>query len=378
MPKTIYLDHAAATPIDPRVLEAMLPFMKEKYGNPSSIHHLGLSAREALEQSRLSVAKILNATSSEIIFTSSGTESINLAIQGITKASGKEKPHIITSSIEHHAVLNTCKAIKSQDISVTYIKTDKFGKIAPADVESAINPNTVLVSIMYANNEIGTIQSIKEIGRICKQHNILFHTDACQAGSLELNVNNLNVDLLSLNGSKIYGPKGVGCLYIRRSLKLKPIIFGGNQEYGLRSGTENVAAIVGFAKAIALVQSEKEKNELHIKELRDFLQKKLLSIPNSKLNGHPIDRLAGNLSITFENIEGESVVMLLDREGICASTGAACSRHDVEPSHVLLAIGLSRKEALSTLRFTLGKENTKEEIDNASIVIDKVIKKLRR
>lgn len=360
------------------VLSTILPFLKEKYGNPSSLHSHGLQAREAIENARKKIAEILSCKAEEIIFTSGGTESINLAIKGVALANKEKGNHIITSKVEHPAVLDTCKYLEAHGCKVTYLPVDNYGTINLRDLESAITDKTILISIIYANNEIGTIQPIKEIGKIAKAHGILFHTDACQAaGSLNLNIQSLGVDLMTLNGSKVYGPKGSGILYKKHSIKLVPLIHGGGQEFGLRSGTENVPAIVGFAKALELAQSEKDREVSRLTKLRDFLISQLLKIPNTHLNGHPTDRLPNNVNVRFDNIEGEGILLHLNERGIFVSTGSACASKSLEPSHVLLALGISHEKAHGSIRFSLGKYTKMSDIKYLLRVLPPIITKLR-
>ncbi len=355
--KPLYLDHASTTPVSKEVAKAMQPYFSKIYANPSSIHDAGQKAQEAVESARQKVAKILPCLPEEIIFTSGGTESINLALKGISFQ--KKKGHLITSQIEHPAVLETCKYLETKGFNVTYLPVDKFGLISPLEVKKALRNDTLLISIMYANNEIGTIEPLIEIGKIAQQYKILFHTDACQAGALELDVDKLKVDLMTLNGSKIYGPKGVGILYRRKNLLLEPLHHGGGQELGWRSGTENVPGIVGFAAALELIQNEKMKENKRIQQLRDyFIAEVLTKIPDAVLNGHPTKRLPNNVHFTFAGVEGEAVVRHLSQKGIYASTGSACSSQEIEVSHVLKAI--KAPHALGGVRFSLGRDTTKE------------------
>jgi cysteine desulfurase len=376
--KIIYLDHASTTYLDPKVKKAMDPYFESIFGNPGSLHQLGLQAKHTVQESRENIAKQLNCKAEEIIFTSGGTESINLAIKGV--AFKKGKGHIITSKIEHPAVFETCKYLERKGFTVTYLEVNKFGLISLKDLERAIKSNTILISIMYANNEIGTIEPIKEIGRIAKKNKILFHTDACQAaGALDLDVNQLNVDLMTLNGSKIYGPKGIGILYKSQEVRLEPLIHGGGQEGRARSGTENVPGIVGFAKALELAQKEKEKENSRLIGLRDyFIQDILRKIPKSFLNGHPNKRLPNNANISFLDVEGESIMLYLDDKGIALSTGSACSSTTLEVSHVLDAIGLVHDAAHGSIRVSLGKSTTKEDLDYTIKEVVKIIEYLRQ
>lgn len=364
--KEIYLDASATTPVDPRVREAMEPFMS--VANPSSLHAAGQKARDAIETSRISIANWLNCRPDEIIFTSGGTESVNLALKGIAKAN----KHIITSTIEHHAVLETCKYLQEhENVDVTHVSVDKNGIVNPADIEKAIRPNTILISIMYANNEIGTIQPVKEIAKIAKQHKILFHTDACQAGLLDLNVGS---DLMTLNASKIGGPKGAGLLMVKSGIKLVPLIHGGGQESGKRSGTENVSAIVGFAKALEIIQSEKEAEIKKMSILQNKLETGLKEL-GAEING--TDRIPTITSVTFEGIEAESLLLRLSEKGVYAATGSACATKTLEPSHVLLALGMRAQKAHGTIRFSFSTQNTASDIEKALPVVKEELTQLR-
>lgn len=380
--KITYLDNAATTPVDPVVVEAMLPYFNQIYGNPGSMHTEGLRGQEALEESREKISKILNCTPDEIIFTSGGTESINMAIKGIAHQYGKKLKkgnHIITQKTEHHAVLETCQFLESEGYEVTYLDVDKYGMIKLDDLKNAIKKETILVSIMYANNEIGTIQPIEEIAKICKEKKVLFHTDACQAaGYLNLNVKELGIDLMSLNASKVYGPKGVGLLYVRKGVMITPLMHGGGQENRRRSGTENIPLIVGFAKALEMANFEKATEVKRISKLSEKLINGILStIPKSFLNGHPRNRLPNNVNISILDIEGEAALLYLDKEGICASTGSACTSKTLDPSHVILALGLPYEAAHGSMRFTLGKTTTQAGIDKLLEVFPKIVKELR-
>ena len=371
----IYLDHASTTAVDERVLEAMQPYFSKIYANPSSIHAAGQEAKEAVEEARKKVATILHCLPEEIIFTSGGTESINLALKGI--ASAKSKGHIITSQIEHPAVLETCKYLETKGFKVTYLPVDKFGLVSAAEVKKALRSDTILISIMYANNEIGTIEPILEIGKLVQQYKIPFHTDACQAGSLELDVEKMKVDLMTLNSSKIYGPKGIGILYKKKGLLLEPLHHGGGQEGGLRSGTENVAGIVGFAKALESIQKERAKENKRIQQLRDyFIVEVLTKISDSFLNGHPTKRLPHNAHFSFAGVEAEAVVRHLSQKGIYVSSGSACSAQEIEISHVLKAI--KAPHALGGVRFSLGKNTTKEELKQVVKILKEVVGSLRK
>ena len=374
----IYLDHAATTPVDPRVVEAMLPYFSQAYGNASSIYALGRAAHKALDEAREKIAAILGCRPTELIFTGGGSESDNLAIKGVAQASQKKGNHIITSAIEHHAVLHTCQYLEKFGYEVTYLPVDHFGRVNPADVEQAITDRTILVSIMYANNEVGTIQPLSEISQICRARRIPFHTDAVQAGgALDLNVNRLGVDLLSLSAHKFYGPKGVGVLYIRQGTRILPQLQGGSQERYRRAGTENVAGIVGLGEALRLAYADLEQTNSRLCALRDQLIERLLKIPGAHLTGHPTERLPNNASFCFEGIEGESVLLNLDMLGIAASSGSACTSASLDPSHVLLALGIPVELAHGSLRLTLGKENTQQDIDTIVDALPDILEKLR-
>ncbi|MDF1497826.1 MAG: cysteine desulfurase family protein [Patescibacteria group bacterium] len=388
--KKIYLDYAATTPVDKKVLVEMMPYFAKKFGNPSSVHQFGQEALEGVDNARLKVADFLHCLVNEVIFTSGATESNNLAIKGVIKATQIENPHIITSAIEHHCVLNACQTVQKDKIAeVSFVKVNKDGIINVGDIKNVIKDNTILVSIMYANNEVGTIQPIAEIGKMLKEINIdreknnlsriYFHTDAVQAVNyLDCDVNKLGVDFLSLSGHKIYGPKGIGVLYIRQESKIKSIQQGGEQEYNLRAGTHNVPCIVGIGKAISLV-IENRKKMADIKKLRDYMIDKVLkNISGSQLNGSKELRLPHNINISFKGIEGESLLMMFDQEGIAVSTGSACSSASLAPSHVLSAMGIPPEIAHASIRFTLGKETTKENIDYTLKVLIEKIKRLRK
>lgn len=380
-PKTfIYMDHAATTRMAPEVKAAMEPYFLEDFGNPGGFYELGRVANEAVMAARESVAKILGCSESEIIFTGSGTESDNMAIFGIARRHENRGKHIITTAIEHHAVEYPCRQLAKEGFEVTYLPVDRYGKVSVEDLKAALRDDTILVSIMTANNEIGTIQPIAEIGAILKDHPAYFHTDACQAaGALDINVDKLGVDLMSLNGSKIYGPKGVGMLYLRKGVRIKPLIFGGGQERGLRGGTENVPYIVGFAKALELAEEKRESEVARLTELRDRMTEGLLTrIPKSLLNGHPTDRLANSVNVTVLDIEGEAFTLFLNELGIYASTGSACTSLSLDPSHVILATGLPYECAHGSMRFTLGRETTQEEVDTVLSVVPKIVEILRK
>ncbi|HEY3415900.1 MAG TPA: cysteine desulfurase family protein [Armatimonadota bacterium] len=373
----IYLDYAATTPLDSRVEEAMRPFGREIFGNPSSMHAAGRQARAALDEAREAIADRLGAQSADIIFTGSGTEADNLAVKGVARALRSRGTHILTTAIEHHAVLASCRALEHDGFRVTYLRPDARGRIHPRQVREAITPDTVLVSVIYANNEIGVIQPIAEIGDLCRSLGVAFHTDAVQAADeLPLNVHDLSVDLMSLSAHKIYGPKGVGLLYLRGGIPLKPLIDGGGQEGERRAGTVNVAGAVGFARALALTDGPEEIARL--RALRDRLMEGLLAIPESRLHGDRERRLANNVNVGFTGVAGETLLVSLDLAGIAVSTGAACSAGAVEPSHVLQAMGYARGEALEAVRFTLGRETTEAEIDRTIAAVADIVTRLRR
>jgi len=373
----IYLDYAASTPIDKRVLLRMEQFLKY-FANPSSIHSLGQEAKKLLEKSRNEVAKIINAEPQEIIFTSSATEANNLAIKGIAFEKGKGR--ILISSIEHKSVLEPALYLKNKGFKVKFVPVDKYGIINISKFKKMLRNDTILVSVIYASNEIGTIEPIKKIGEICKKKNIPFHTDAAQAlGKLKIDVKKENIDLLTGSSHKIYGPKGVGFLYKQKNIKLTPLLHGGGQEFNLRSSTENLPAILGFAEALKIAEKERKKETKRIKKLRDKLIKGVLkTIPNSYLTGHPEKRLPNFASFRFDFVEGESIVMLLNEYGICASTASACASKEITPSHVLVACGLKPFEAQGSLRITLGKETKEKDIDYLLKILPLVIKKLRK
>ncbi|NLP18452.1 MAG: cysteine desulfurase NifS [Firmicutes bacterium] len=376
---TIYLDHAATTPVHPRVLKAMLPYLQEQYGNPSGVYHLAREAKKALEAARERVAQFIGAQAQEIVFTSGGTESDNMALQGVARANRGRGNHIITTSIEHHAVLDTALALEKEGFSVTYLPVDEYGLVRVADLKKAIRDDTILISIMYANNEVGTIQPIGDIGRVAREHNIIFHTDAVQAaGYLPLDVNRDGVDLLSLSAHKLYGPKGVGALYIRKGTRIDTLLKGGGQERKWRPGTENVAGIVGLGEAVGLAREKMQERGARLRHLRDMLIAGVLGgIDFARLNGHPEKRLPGNAHFIFEFIEGESLLLSLDLEGIAGSSGSACTSGSLEPSHVLLAMGIPHELAHGSLRLTLGDGNTEEDIKRVLAVLPPVVKRLR-
>ncbi len=375
----IYFDHAATTFVRKEVLDAMLPYFTEYYGNASSLYTLARKSKEALSEARETIANIINAHPEEIYFTSGGSESDNLAIKGVMTFKKSDKNHIITSKIEHPAVLNTCKSLEKEGFEVTYLNVDKNGFVDLKELENSIKENTLMVSIMFANNEIGTIEPIEEIGKICRKHNVLFHTDAVQAvGSMRIDVEKMNIDLLSMSAHKFYGPKGIGALYVKKGVMFKRQIDGGSQEKSKRSGTENIPSIVGLKEAIKLSYDNLEENNKKLIKLRDYyISEVLKKIPHTHLNGDDMKRLPNNVNITFSFIEGEGLILNLDREGICASTGSACSQDSLEPSHVLIAIGLPHEEAHGSLRVTFGIENTKEEVDLLVEKLIEIVGKLR-
>jgi len=379
--KKIYLDYAATTPVDPRVVKAMLPYFSEKFGNTMSLHSFGQEAKEALEESRGVIADLMGAKPQEIIFTGSASESNNLALKGVAlaKASANQGGHIIISPIEHACVMESARWLESQGFEITRLKVDKYGLVSPDDVKKAIKKDTILVSIMHANNEIGTIEPIEEIGKICREKGIYFHTDAAQSfGKISIDVNKMNIDLLTASSHKMYGPKGAAVLFIRKGTKIEPLIHGGGHESGLRSSTVNVAAIVGFAEAARICEREMKKEAKREIKLRDKLIKGVLEkIEGSYLNGHPRERLPNNINFSFPGIEGESLIMQLDFLGIAASTGSACSSEKLEPSHVLLAIGLKPEQAHGSLRLSLGKWTKEKDINYVLEVLPKVVKRLR-
>lgn len=377
--KLLYFDHNATTPTDKRVLDAMLPYFNEKFANPSSIYGFAQRAHKSIDEAREKVAKLLNAKPEEIIFTSGGTESNNLAIKGVAYANKKKDNHIITSTIEHPAVLNTCKWLEEQGYEVTYVSVDRYGIIDLNELKDAVFDRTILITVMHANNEIGTIEPSRDIAKIAKENGIYFHTDAVQSvGKLSTNVAELGVDLLSLSGHKLYGPKGMGALYLKKGTKIEPLVHGGHHEMNRRAGTENVPGIIGLGKACEIAASEMESEVKGLKRLRDKLSRGLTDrIDDVIVNGHPEHRLAGTLNISFKYVEGESILLSLDNEGIAVSTGSACATGSLEPSHVLTAIGLPPEVAQSSIRFSLGRDNTEEEVDKVLAVLPPIVKKLR-
>lgn len=373
----IYLDNAASTKIHEDVLESMIPYLKEQYGNPSSIHRYGRQAHKAIEKARTQIANLINADPSEILFTSGGTESNNTALYGIAKKNPSSR--IITSSIEHDAILEPCKRLEKDGFDLVYLPVDNSGLVDPLILKNNLSENTSLVSIMFGNNEVGTIEPISDFVDICKEKNIIFHTDAVQAiGKISIDVKKLGVDLLSISSHKINGPKGVGALYIKSGISIDPVILGGGQENGLRSGTENVANIVGFGKACELSQKNLEKNISKMRELRDYLSKKIIhEIPEVVLNGHSETRLPNNIHLTFLGVNGEDLLIKLDEYGIAASTGSACSVQIQKASHVLQAMGFSHEQITGSLRLTIGISNNFEEMDKTVEILKNVVKELR-
>ena len=377
--RTIYMDHSATTFVKPEVANAMIPYFTEHFGNPSSIYSIARESKKAIDAARVQTAKALGADPDEIYFTSGGSESDNWAIKGVAFANRKRGNHIITSQIEHHAVLHTCQYLEKEGFEVTYLPVDQYGLVDPAVLEKAITEKTILISIMYANNEIGTIEPIAELGAIARKHKVYFHTDAVQAiGSVPIDVKAQNIDLLSLSAHKFYGPKGTGALYIKKGVRIDNLIHGGGQERRRRAGTENIAGIVGLGKAIEQATADIPGHAAKIRAMRDRLIKGVLAtISHTRLNGHPEKRLAGNFNVSFEFIEGESMLLWLDDEGICASTGSACTSGSLEPSHVLLATGLPVEISHGSLRLSLGDANSDKDVDFVLEVLPKVVKKLR-
>lgn len=374
----IYLDHSATTPVGPRVVEAMLPFFGGVYGNPSSLHHWGRQARQALEESRGKLARLLNAQPGEIYFVSGGTEADNLALQGIARQQRSRGGHIITTTVEHQAVRRTCAALQKMGFEITYVAVDKYGQVSPDEIRRAIRPDTVLISVIHANNEVGTINPLAEIGAIGRRQRVAVHTDAVQSfGKIPIDVNDLQVDLLSLSGHKIYGPKGIGALYVRKGTAFAQMMFGGSQENKRRPGTENLPAIVGLAAAAQLIHEEMSEDARRIGALRDSLQKHLLQLEGTRLNGHPTERLYNILNLSFSGCDSESLLMALDVEGIAVSSGSACSSGSIEPSHVLRAMGLDARMAASGIRFSLGRQNSTEEINVVVDCIKRAVERIR-
>ena len=379
MKKTIYLDNAATTKTRPEVVEAMLPYFTEYYGNPSSVYEFATPSKKAIAEARETIAKSLGAKTNEIYFTAGGSESDNWAIKATAEAYESKGKHIITSKIEHHAVLHTCEYLEKRGFEITYLDVDENGTVKLDELKKAIRPDTILISIMFANNEIGTIQPIKEIGEIAKEHGIIFHTDAVQAyAHVPINVDEYHIDMLSVSGHKFNGPKGIGFLYIRTGLKLRSFIHGGSQERKRRGGTENVPGIVGMGKAVEIAMANLAERTAYEVELRDYLIDRVLrEVPYVRLNGHRTNRLPNNANFAFQFIEGESLLIMLDMQGICGSSGSACTSGSLDPSHVLLAIGLPHEIAHGSLRLTLSEETTREDIDFTVDEIKKIVEKLR-
>ena len=376
--KIVYMDHAATTYAAPEVVEAMLPYFSEKFGNPSSVYGIGQENKAAVDEARAKVAAAINAEPNEIYFTAGGTESDNWVLKGFAFANIRKGKHIITTAVEHHAILHAAEWLQSQGFEVTYLPVDQYGMVSPADVEKAIRPDTILISVMYANNEVGTIQPIAEIGAIARAHGIYFHTDAVQAvGHVPIDVKAEHIDMLSLSGHKFYGPKGIGVLYIRRGVRIQNLLHGGAQESRHRAGTENVAGIVGLGAAIERSVAAMPEESARLTAMRDHMIRELLKIPASHLNGHPTQRLPNNVNITFEYIEGEGILLLLNMFGICASTGSACNSASLEPSHVLTAMGVPHEIAHGSVRLTLGERNTEEDVSYVLEKLPEVVGKLR-
>jgi cysteine desulfurase len=374
----VYLDNAATTPVDPRVIEAMLPYFANSYGNASSMNSFGKDAKEALEKSRKKIADFMNADPEELIFTGSATEANNLILKGHAFGIGKRNCHIAVSTIDHDCVLNTVKWLEKQGFRISYLPVDSYGLLRMDALQKALEEDITLVSVVYGNNEIGTIQNIKEIAKMCHEHSSLFHTDAVQSfGKFRIDIESMGIDSMTINAHKMYGPKGVGALYVDRDLKIAPLIHGGSHEFGKRAGTENIPCIVGFAKAVELREREMEAEGAYLCRLRDQLIRVALKIEGAYLNGHPTRRLPNNVNLRFSHLEGEAIVLDLDAEGIAASSASACSSKSSAPSHVLLAIGLEPEEARGSLRLSLGKQNSAEEIEFTAHQLAKIVKRLR-
>ncbi len=373
------MDHVAACPLLPEAVEAMIPFLKEKYGNPSSMHSLGEEVTEAVDDARAKVAALINARSTEIFFTSGGTEANNWALKGVMQANRARGNHLITSSVEHFSIMHAIKALEKQGIEVTRLPTDQYGMVDPDDVRKAITPQTVLISVMHANNEVGTIQPIEEIGKIAREHKIPFHTDAvATAGVIPVDVEALKVDLLSMAANPFYGPQGVGAMYVRKGVRIEPLLDGGIQEGGMRAGTENVIGIVGMGKAAEIAHQDMESRIAHLKPLRDRLIKELpASMEEVALVGHPTERLPGNVSIVVKYVEGESMLLFLDMEGIKIASGSACISRSLKVSHVMLAMGIDAATAQGSLLFTLGMDNTNEDVADVVKILPPIVQKLR-
>lgn len=378
--RRIYLDNTATTPLHPEALDAMLPYLREFYGNPTSLHSVGQEAKRACEESRTKVAPLIGAKPEEIIFTSCGTESNNMALKGVAWASQAKGKHIITSQIEHHSILNVAKALEKMGFEVTYLSVDKYGLVDPKEVERAIRPDTILISIMHANNEIGTVEPISEISKIAKARGVLFHSDAVSSvGNIPVDVNELGVDLLSLSANQFYGPKGVAALYIRKGTRIMPLFHGGIQENGRRAGTDNVPGIVGMGRAAELALRDLRNRMERIMPLRERLLRGLLErIKNTYLNGHPVQRLPGNLNVSIEFIEGESMLLFLNMEGVMVASGSSCTSHALKASHVLTAIGVDPALAQGSLLFSLGIDNTEEDIDYVLEKLPPIVERLRK
>ena len=377
--KHIYMDYAATTYVKPEVLAEMTPYSTEYFGNPSSVHSYARETKKAMDHAREQIAEAIGAMPSEIFFTSGATESDNWTIKGMAYAHQKKGKHIVTTKIEHHAVLHACETLEKEGFRVTYLDVDEYGLVTPEQVKQVICDDTILVSVMFANNEIGTIEPIREIGAVCREKGVVFHTDAVQAfGAIPIQVDEMNIDMLSITGHKLYGPKGTGALYIRKGIILKNLIDGGAQERGKRAGTENIAGIVGLGKAAQLAQAQMKENAQRLTALRDRLIQGLLQqIPETRLNGHPTKRLPNNVNVCFRYIEGESLLLLLDRAGIAGSSGSACTSGSLDPSHVLLAIGLPHEIAHGSLRLTLGASTTEEDVDYAIECLKNIVSRLR-
>ena len=377
--KKIYLDHNATTPLRPEVLDAMLPYFKEKFGNASSIHGFGREAKVAIEDAREKTAEIIGASSTEIFFTSGGTESDNLAVKGTAFANRKKGRHIITSKIEHHAILESCKFLEKEGFEVTYLPVDSQGRLDPEDLRKAIRDDTILVSIMYANNEVGIIQPVEELCKIAREKGVYFHTDAVQAvGKAPIELKKLNVDMLSMSGHKIYGPKGVGAIFIRKGIRITPLSHGGHHERSRRAGTENVAGIVGFAKALELVVGEMENQNKHLRNLTEVFYKNLIeSIPDVILHGDLNRRIPNTLNLSFKGVEGESVILSLDMKGVAVASGSACTSGTLEPSHVLSAMGVDPAIAQGAIRFSFGRDNTMEDVEYVASLLPEIVQRLR-
>ena len=377
--RTINMDHVAACPLLPEVVEAMIPFLKEKYGNPSSMHSLGEEVTEAVDEARGKVAALINARETEIFFTSGGTEANNWALKGIIQANRARGNHLITSSIEHFSIMHAIKALEKQGVEVTRLPTDRYGMVDPDDVKKAVTPQTILISVMHANNEVGTIQPIAEMGKIAREHKIPFHTDAvATTGVIPVDVEALNVDLLSMAANPFYGPQGVGALFVRKGIRVDPLLDGGIQEGGMRAGTENVLGIVGMGKAAEIAVRDMDPRIAHLKPLRDLLIKELpAAMEEVALMGHPTERLPGNVSIVVKYVEGESMLLFLDMEGIKIASGSACISRSLKVSHVMLAMGIDAATAQGSLLFTLGMDNTNEDVDDVVTILPPIVQKLR-